>query len=137
MPSATVDAAFKARLAASWDVASYPVIGVNGVTEPPDPSSKNAFVVVQYPIQDGQKPVVHGKFFEEGAARLVLNVKSTLALDVVLPWADTLATLFREYRPGGGFETFVPSAPIINDANDDGNWLELAVIVPYRYQFSG
>lgn len=133
MPSAAVDAAFKAKLTSDWTLS--PVIGINGVTEPP--ASDNAFLVVQYPVVNGEKPVLHGRYFEEGAARLVLNVRSGLGLDTVLPWADTLAGLFREFRPGGGFETFTPSAPIINDANDDGNWFELSVIVPYRYQFSG
>lgn len=133
MPSAAVDAAFKARLASDWTTS--PVIGMNGVTEPP--SDQNAFLVVQYPVINGEKPVLYGRYFEEGAARMVLNVRSGLALDVVLPWADTLASLFREFKNGAGFETFTPSAPTINDANDDGNWFELSVIVPYRYQFNG
>jgi hypothetical protein len=134
MPSAAVETAFSAKLQSGWTLG--PVIGLNGVTEPPDPGTYSSFLVVQYPVVNSDKPVLNGKYFEEGAARLVLNVKSGLSLAVVLPWADTLASLFREYRPGGGFETFTPSAPILNDANDDGNWFELSVIVPYRYQFS-
>lgn len=132
MPAAAVEAAFRAKLAADWTTSV--VIGINGVTEPPE--TGNAFLVVQYPVVNGEKPVLHGKYLEEGAARLVLNVRSGLPLETVLPWADSLATLFREYRIPG-FETFTPSPPILNDANDDGNWFELAVIVPYRYQFAG
>lgn len=137
MPSAAVESAIKARLTSDWTLSA--VIGLNGVTEPPDPQTADAFLVVQYPIVSAEKPVLSGRYFEEGAARLVLNVSSGLGLDVVLPWADTLAGLFRDYKSAtvAGFETFAPSAPIINDANDDGNWFELSVIVPYRYQFSG
>jgi hypothetical protein len=134
MPSAAVDAAIMTRLSTDWTTS--PVIGLNGVTEPP--TDENAFLVVQYPIVISSKPVLRGRYFEDGAARLVLNVRAGLSLDTVLPWADELAGLFRDYKSPtvSGFETFTPSAPIINDASDDGNWFELAVIVPYRYQFS-
>jgi hypothetical protein len=130
MPSAAVDAAFKAKLAAEWT--SSPVVGVNGVTDPP--KDENAFLVIQYPVVNGEKPVLGGKYFEEGAARLVLNVKSGIGLAEGLTRADTLAALFRSQK-FSGVETFAPSAPIVNDSNDDGNWFELSVIVPYRYQF--
>lgn len=136
MPSAAVDAAIKAKLASDWVTAERPVSGINMDTEPP--AGVNQWLVVQYPVVNNQKPVIHGKYFEEGAARLVLNVRHGLSLATVLPWADTLAALFREFRSSSvaGFETFVPSAPIVNDQNDDGNWFELSVIVPYRYQHS-
>lgn len=143
MPSAVVDAAFKAKLAASWTVG--PVIGGSGVNDPPDhttdpPTGVDAFVAVQYPVVNAEKPVLGGRYFEEGAARLVLNVKREIDLAQGLAWGDTLAALFRgsngQNQKFGGVEAFAPSAPIINDANDDGNWFELAVIVPYRYQFS-
>lgn len=140
MPSAAVDTAFKTKLAASWTASQ--VVGGLAVGDPPGnitdpPADVDAFLVVQYPVVNSDKPVLAGRYFEDGAARLVLNVKREVGQDQGLIWGDTLAGLFREYKPGSGFETFVPSAPIINDANDDGNWLELAIIVPYRYQFNG
>jgi hypothetical protein len=131
MPSAAVDAAFQARLASQWTLSEI----ITG-TEASDPPDANAFLVVQYPVVNSSKPVLGRTYFEEGAARLVLNVKSGFGLDTVLPWADTLAGIFREVK-FGGVETFVPSAPIINDVSDDGNWLSLSVIVPYRFQFAG
>lgn len=137
MPSAAVDTAVKTRLAASWSTTV--VVGGLGPSDPADtltepPEDVSAFLVVQYPVVNGDKPVLHGKYFEEGAIRLVLNVKRTKGLSQGLTWADSLATLFREYRNDAGFETFTPSAPIINDASDDGNWMSFAVIAPYRYQ---
>lgn len=131
MPSAAVETAFRAKLTAGWTG----TVLDDDVKEPP--AGANHFLVVQYPVINSSKPVLAVRFFEEGAARLVLNVKDGIGIAQGLIWADTLAGLFREYRPGGGFETFTPSAPIINDRNDDGNWFELAVIVPYRYQFNG
>lgn len=133
MPSAAVKAAFDTKLTASWTASA--VIGLAGVITPPPDA--DAFLVVQYPVVNANKPVLNGRYFENGAARLVLNVRSNIMMTDGLGWADTLASLFREYRPGNGFETFVPSAPIINNTNDNGEWSELAVIVPYRYQFAG
>lgn len=131
MPSAAVEAAFQARLAASWTISQ--VLG-NGVTEAPD--GADAFLIVQYPVVNSEKPVLGRRYFEEGAARMVLQVKREIGLAEGLAWADTLAALFRTVK-FSGVETFAPSAPIIDDDNDDGNWFELAVIVPYRYQFDG
>lgn len=138
MPVAAVDALIKARLHASWS--TCPVVGgLDGalpetITEPP--SGYDAFLVVQYPVVNGEKPVLRGKYFEEGAARFVLNVKREIGQLQSLAWADALAALFRDYKPGAGFETFMPSGPVVNDAIDDANWVEYAVIVPYRYQYS-
>jgi hypothetical protein len=139
MPSAAVDTAVKTKLAASWTAS--PVVGGYAANDPIEtlsepPQNVDAFIVVQYPVVTGEKPVLRGKYFEEGAIRLVLNVKKDVGQSQGLVWAGTLAGLFREYQPGGGFETFVPSTPFINDTNDDGIWLSFSVIVPYRYQHS-
>jgi len=131
MPSAAVEAAFQARLAANWS--QTPIIS-EGPHDPP--ASANAFLVVQYPVQSATKPVLQRVYFEEGAARLVLNVRTGIGLPYALGLADSLAALFRT-ATFDGVETFAPSAPIINDQNDDGNWFEVAVIVPYSYQFNG
>jgi hypothetical protein len=130
MPSAAVDAAFHARLTANWSLC--PVVTVNLQTEVPE--SEDAFLVVQYPIQDGSQPGLGRRYFEEGAARFVLNVKVGTGLDG-LAMADTLASLFRDRWIADGLQTFAPSAPMITDVNDEGNWFVFSVIVPYRYQF--
>jgi len=137
MPSVAVDVAVKTRLAASWTAS--PVVGGNTASDLPEslsepPHGIDAFLVVQYPVVNGNKPVLRGKYFEDGAIRFVLNVKKDVGQYQGLVWAGTLATLFRDYQPGGGFETFTPSAPNVRDANDDGMWLMFSVIVPYRYQ---
>lgn len=133
MPSAAVESAFRSRLEQNW---SGPVLASNGVTTPPEGAED--YVVVQYPVANVDK-LLGVRRIEEGGARLVLNVKSGTQLAIGLARADALAALFR--GAGGkplkfsGVEAFEPSAPIVNDQNDDGNWFELAVIVPYRYQF--
>lgn len=131
MPSPAVDAAFKARIAASFT--TIPTIGVNGVTEPP---SSGSFVVIQYPVVNGDKPVIGRRFFEEGAARIVVNVeKGPAEYDAQQTWLPALASLFRDRDIAARVETFTPDGPITNDTNDDGMFVSYSLIVPYRYQF--
>lgn len=139
MPSAAVDTAFKTRLRDLWTVSQ--VVGGLGPSDPADtpadpPAGVDVFLVVQYPVVNAEKPGLGRRYFEEGAARLVLNVKVEVGLPQALAWADTLAALFRTQK-FDGVETFAPSGAAVDDANDDGNWFELSVIVPYRYQFDG
>jgi hypothetical protein len=139
VPHATVAAAFQSRLETNWAEAAHIVVGVNGITEPPRDLNVLSFLVVQYPISDDAKFALERHYIEEGVARLVLNIRSGLDPAVFLPWADELASLFRERKfgtSGDQVETFRPSGTIVNDANDDGNWFEIAVLVPYRYQFA-
>lgn len=132
MPSAAVEAAFRSRIEANWT--QTVVLGINGVTEPP--SDGRSFLIVQYPVSNSSRPVVSKKRWEEGAARIVLNVQGGTGLPDGLALADTIADLFRgDHLVFDGVEVFEPSAPIVNDQNDDGNYFELSVIVPYRYQF--
>lgn len=131
MPAPAVDAAFKARIAANFT--TIPTIGVSGVTEPP--SNGSSFVVIQYPVVNGEKPVLGRYFFEEGAARIVVNAaKGPAETDAQATWVPALASLFRDRKLGGGIETFTPDGPIVNDAIDDGAFVSYSLIVPYRYQ---
>jgi hypothetical protein len=130
MPSKAVADAVEARLAANWTATA--VIPYDTQQQPP--VDAEAFLVVQYPVANGSQPVLQRHFFEDGALRFVLNVKSGIGLAQGLTWSDTLADLFRR-RKFSGIETFDPDAPIIDDNTDDGNWISYAIIVPYRYQF--
>ncbi len=139
MPAAAVDTAFKTRLRDNWTT-SVVVDGLGAsdpqtVTDPP--AGVDVFLLVQYPVVNGEKPALSRHYLEEGVARLVLNAKTGLGLPTVLAWGDELASLFRSLKPKdfGGVETFAPGGSVINDANDDGNWFELSVPIPYRYQF--
>jgi hypothetical protein len=81
--------------------------------------------------------MLRSKRFEEGAARIVYNAQVSSGLPGPLAKADAIAAAFRGDRLiVSGVEMFEPSPPIINDDNEEGNYFELAVIVPYRYQFS-
>jgi hypothetical protein len=131
MPSAAVEAAFQARLLA-YTSDSPPVIPAIVSTQP-DPDHE-AFLVVQYPVVNGVKPVISRHYCEEGAARLVLNVRRSQEMATALSWADALASIFRD-KKFDDVQTFTPSGPMVNDTSNDGNWFSLSVIVPYRYQF--
>jgi hypothetical protein len=74
------------------------------------------------------------KFFQDGVVRLALNVAVGTGLTPGRTMADELATLFREVE-FDDVRTFTPSPPLIGDYDDEGNWLALRVLVPYRFQF--
>lgn len=132
MPSAAVEAAFRTRLASNWT--DTVIVGANDVTEPP--SDGSGFVLIHYPVSDASQQALTKRRFEEGAARIILNVPAGEGLPTWLAKADTIAALFRGDRlKFDGVEVFEPSSPIINDGNENGSFYELAVIVPYRYQF--
>jgi len=131
MPMAVVKAAFDARYVEfrGNDPPLYDAITVSDVPE------DDAFVVIQFPLVTGEQPVLQRHFVEEGAARLVLNVRREAYEEVAAyEVADDLARIYR-LQKFAGVETFTPSSPIVNDTSDDGNWFSLSVIVRYRYQF--
>lgn len=122
--------AVQARLIANWTATV--IIDYDTQASPPD--DLDAFLIHQYPVANGSKPFLDRRFFEEGGIRFVLNVRRGIGLAQGLEWCDTLAALFREVK-FGGIECFASSSPIIDDNNEEGDWISYAVIVPYRYQF--
>ena len=130
MPAAAVYNAFYTRLREQWDEADAVIVEPNTLNAPPD----GAFVMIQFPVANGLKPSLGRRFFEDGGARIVLNIPVGVGLSSGLTMADELASIFREvyFSP---VRTWEPSSPVINDTNDEGNWFELSVVVPYRYQF--
>jgi len=131
MPSAVVEAAFQARLY-EYTLGDPPVISAIVSAQPKN--SDQSFIVLQYPVVNGSKPTIGRHYFEEGAARFVINVRRTAEMEAALSLADDIASLFRD-RKFHGIQTFTPSPSIVNDTSNDGNWFSLSVIVPYRYQF--
>ena len=130
MPAAAVEAAFQARQFELMP--TVPVIPAIVLGQPSD--AHDAFIVIQYPVANGLKPALQRHYFEEGAARFVLNVRRSMEMEDALSMADDIASAYRD-QTFLGVETFTPSPPIINDTTNDGNWFSLSVIVPYRYQF--
>jgi len=131
MPSAVVEAAFQARLY-EYTLGDPPVISAIVSAQPKN--SDQSFIVLQYPVVNGSKPTIGRHYFEEGAARFVINVRRTAEMEAALSLADDIASLFRD-RKFHGIQTFTPSPSIVNDTSKVGNWFPLSVIVPYRYQF--
>jgi hypothetical protein len=129
MPAKAVADAVQARLALHWTATV--IIDYDTMASPPD---LDAFLVHQYPVVNGSKPFLDRHFFEEGGIRFVLNIRRGIGLAQGLAWCDELAALFREVK-FSGIECFAPSGPIVDDNNEEGDWISYAVIVPYRYQF--
>jgi len=134
MPASVVEATIRTRLTTAWDTADGYILGIDQVTSPPPDGA--AFIVIQYPVVDGRRPVLTTRRIEEGVARIIYNVPRGFALSVTLPKAEIISALFRgDGLRVNGVEFFEPSNPVITDDLDDGNYYELAVMVPYRYQF--
>jgi Bacteriophage related domain of unknown function len=130
MPSKAVADACDARLVANWT--ATPIIPYDTVAQPPD--NADAFVVLQYPVSNGARPVLGRTFFEEGVIRIVLNVRRGIGLPQGLQWAGDLALIFRVVT-FDGVVTDLEDGPVIDDTIENGNWVEYSIIVPYRYQF--
>ena len=130
-PHYAVTKAFMDRLAEQWT--NTAVLGLNGVTVAP--GDGESFVVFEHERVSALKPsLTTRRFFQDGRAELRLHVPSGTGMSTGLALGDNLATLFRE-RAFGGVKTYTPSGPLIGDVNDEGNWLALRILVPYRYQF--
>jgi len=129
MPTKAVIDAVQARLVANWTATV--VVDYDTNAYPPD---LDAFLVHQYPVVNGVKPVLNRVFWEEGGIRLVLNVRRGIGLAQGLTWCDLLAALFREVK-FAGVQCFEPSGPIIDDNIEEGDWISYSVVVPYRYEF--
>jgi hypothetical protein len=134
MPSAAVESVIRQRLADNWNTANGVILEANGQADPP--SDGSAFLLIHYPVSDSFRPTLTRKRFEEGAARIIYNVPKGTHLSTSLALADTIAALFSgDNLIVSRVEFFEPSLPLINDDNDEGNYYEIAVVVPYRRQF--
>src|SRR6185369_7546723 len=116
MSSAAVEAAFQARYY-EFTLNDPPILPAIMAGQPDNTLS--AFVILQYPVVNGSKPVLGRHYFEEGAARFVLNVRRSVEMSTALGLADDLAAIFRD-RKFHDIETFTPSPPIVNDTTNDG-----------------
>lgn len=134
MPSAAVESVIRTRLANNWNTANGVILQPNGASDPP--SDGSAFLVIHYPLSNTVRPSLTERRFEEGAARIIYNVPKGIELSASLPLADTISALFRgDKLIVDSVEFFEPSLPFIDDDNDEGNYYEIAVVVPYRRQF--
>jgi hypothetical protein len=132
MPAKAVADFFETYLAANWT--ETVIVGYDTVADTPD---VDAFVVQQYPVVLGTHPVLGRHFFEEGVYRLVLNVNRGIGQAQGLLWSDQLRVLFNNVRFSSSLETLTPDGPIVDDNNEEGDWIAYAVIIPYRYQYNG
>jgi hypothetical protein len=124
--------AVDARLGAIWD--GLPVFGPNAEGE--TPSDGTPFLMVQYPASDTRRVTVNSRVYrEEGGFRIVLNEARGFGLAKTTERCEALATLFRDVS-FGGVVCQVPSSPFIDDDNEDGNYFQVSIVVPYTFNFS-
>lgn len=137
MPSQAVANAVESYLAANWT--TTPVIGLNTIGIAPADGSP--FVVVEYPVQIENQltlgaPGVN-QYRETGAFRIVVNEQRSIGTSRAFGWCDTLRALFRGQVISGVVQTFAPSPPVVNDANDRGDFFQVSFSCPYRSYIVG
>jgi hypothetical protein len=131
MPIKAVADLFEARLTAEWTETI--IVSYDTLAEPPD---VDAFLVQQFPVVLGTHPVLGRRFWEDGVYRLVLSVRRGIGTAQGFVWTDELRTLFNNFKfPNGQLETFTPDGPILDDNNEEGDWVIYSLIIPYRYQY--
>jgi hypothetical protein len=100
------------------------------------PPDNSAFIEIQFPVSIetfiGMGGVGRRVFREEGTLRLVLSIPRVQGIQQGLDQAEQLRNFFRAQQIGG--VTFRTAAsPIIDNANDVGDYFVLSVSIPYFY----
>lgn len=135
MASKLVVDAVEARLTANWT--NCPVRGANASGDVPADGS--AFLTVQYPVANEEHitlgPVGQRTFRETGGIRFVLSLPAGQGTSFGLGWADQLRALFRAQQ-FGGVSCLAASPAFIADANEDGVYFKLSVVVDYYFDIS-
>jgi hypothetical protein len=133
MASKTVIDAVALRLGETWSEIPVRMPNIGG----PAPRDGSAFIAVDFPVANSERVAVNQRLYrEEGGFRIILNGGADTGIDQIMTWSDQLAALFRDQK-FGGIETQVPSSPFVDDSNDDGNYFQASVVVPYTYNFTG
>jgi hypothetical protein len=92
------------------------------------------FLLVQYPVANGERWSVGRDFTEVGGVRFVIHAERGSGTDESQKLGEEIAKLFRGQRING-IEFGAPTSPLINDANDAGAYFKTSVVVPYVYHF--
>lgn len=133
---AVVDAV-RDYLTANWT--ACPVVEANTTSRAPADGS--SFIVLTFPVTNSDQLTFGAPganyWRDEGAFRLLINVPRDSGADQALEWADALADLFRGKRIGGVLMTAAPSAPALDDRNDDGKFWSVSIAVPYDHDLIG
>lgn len=136
MASRTVKDAVEARLAANWT--NCPIQGIN--LEGETPADASPFLMVQYPVSEEQQITIgapgNNVWREEGALRFILSIARGTGVDQGLTWIEELRSLFRG-KQFSHVSTWAPSAAVLDDTNDAGNYWRLTFAVPYYFDING
>jgi hypothetical protein len=132
MASKAVVDAVKTKLGSTFG--GVPVLAINSGEE--TPASGDPFFVLQFPFSESSRVGLSRIYREEGGFRIVINGTRGAGEEQILDWAEDLSDLFRDQK-FDGVETQVPSAPFIDDNNEEGNYFVASIVVPYTYNYTG
>lgn len=127
-----VSDAVKARFATNN--LGMPVFGPNELAEAP--SDASSFVAYEFPLHVPSEQVTIGspgtnRVREHGALQVTIAAQRGGGVDAGLAIADQIALLFRNFQ-SGNMRFFLPSPPIFDDRNQDGNYYRMSLSVPYQ-----
>lgn len=130
MPSRTAFNAVSTR-AAQWTRA--PILPFGSAPQE-TPADGSAFLQIQFTVSSerhvGMAAVGNRTFRESGVARFVLAWPRGQDIATALDWLDELRALFRAAEIGG-LRTWAPSAPVLNDDSEDGQYVLLSFAVEF------
>ena len=143
MASKAVIDAIEAVIGSTWssvDGNVLPVIGLNGQSQPPADGSPH--IEIEYPVANETWLTMgdpgNNQFREDGAFRLIINEERSLGIGRAQAWVDELRALYRgKAFLSGALQCGPASAPVINDANDLGNYFQFTFAVTYRFYLFG
>jgi hypothetical protein len=129
MAKKAVTDAVVAKLAAEFTLGT--VLDRNIDLQTPDDGS--AFVRVEFPVSQNSQAALHTRYRETGAFRVVVATEIGAGITKSQTWCEAIEAIFRNQK----FSDVYCMAPSIRDGIDEGVYFVAAVIVPYRYEYSG
>lgn len=140
MAKAAYDA-IAARLGATWastDGNVLPVLNVN--KDGQSPADGGPFLALEFPVTNEKQFTLGapGSNFwkQECVFIVVINEQRGIGNARARGWADELDALYRGQQ-FSDVRCFEASGPVINDANDLGNYFQLRIAIRYEFFVTG
>lgn len=142
MPSKAVSDAVEAQIGTTWtsiDGTPLQVLGLNSSGQ--GPASGSPHIIVTYPVANERQFSIgapgSNDWAEDGAFRIIVNAARGQGTSIPLGWCDELRALFRGKTLSDTVQCHEAGPPVMNDANDLGNYYQFSFAVVYRYYITG
>jgi hypothetical protein len=128
--------AVSGRLAALWSLCP---VQIEPAGPQPPPRDGSLFLAVEFHSSYSRQATIGSPganiYRDEGAIRFVLHVPNSTGYRAGSEQCQILAGLFRGQQ-FDGVETFAPSPASVDRSRTGGNYLALAFVVPFKFDFT-